>query len=227
MRVTCESSERLIHVGDQRHGFLSHSASGFDHQRSQPHSVFFLLHERAGTRFYIEHERVDPFCKLLAHDGGANQAYVFDCRSHVAQRIDLFVRRSNLRCLADQAHAALAEDFAKLRKRKRGVESWDRFELVQRSARVAEPAAADHRHSQAASSNNRRKNQRSLVPHSARGVLVYFFSGEFWERDDFARMQHRFCEARDFRSTQPANPGGHQPRSHLVIGNFPARVAGD
>src|SRR5262249_13754442 len=35
---------------------------------------------------------------------------------------------------------------------------------------------------------------------------------------------HRLCESRDFRAAKPANPGGHQPGRHLVIGNFSASV---
>jgi hypothetical protein len=40
-------------------------------------------------------------------------------------------------------------------------------------------------------------------------------------------MQHRFRESRCLGRVQSAQPRGHQPRGHLIIGNFPTRVGRD
>ncbi len=43
----------------------------------------------------------------------------------------------------------------------------------------------------------------------------------------FARIQHRFGKRRKLGAVYPADPHRHQPRGHLVIRYFPARIAGN
>ena len=45
--------------------------------------------------------------------------------------------------------------------------------------------------------------------------------------DDFAGVQHGFGKRGEFGAGKAANPGGHQPRGHLIIGNFVAGVGGN
>ena len=225
--VASETAERLVHVSDEGDGFFAHAFGGFDHQLGQADGVFFSLHEGAGAGFDVEHQRIDSFGKFLAHDGGADQANIFDRGGDVAQGVDFFVGGSDFGGLADQGHAAFAKDAAKIGQRQRGVESGDGFEFIEGAAGVAEAAAADHRNVEAARSDDWREDQRSLVANAAGGVLVHFFCGEFGESDDFAGVQHGFGQAGDFRSAEAADPGGHQPGGHLVVGNFAAGIAGD
>src|SRR5207248_11644883 len=118
------------------------------------------------------------FRQFLAHDGSADQANVFHGGGDVAQRIDFFVGRSDLRSLADQRHSTCRQDIANLFQRERGVESGNRFEFIERATGVAQAAAADHRHVQAAGGDDGRENERSFLADSASRVLIYFFSGQ-------------------------------------------------
>ena len=40
-------------------------------------------------------------------------------------------------------------------------------------------------------------------------------------------MQHSFGERGEFGAREATKPGSHQPRSHLIIGNFVASVGGN
>ena len=54
----------------------------------------------------------------------------------------------------------------------------DRLELVERAARVPEPAPGDHRHGRAARGDDRREQQAHLVAHAAGRVLVEHRAGQ-------------------------------------------------
>ena len=101
VRVSGKAAKWLVHIGDERDGPLAHALCGFDHQFGEPHGVFLLLHERAGTGFNVEHQCVNPFGQLLAHDGGADEADVFDGGSRIAQGVDFFVGGSDFGGLSD------------------------------------------------------------------------------------------------------------------------------
>src|SRR6266853_5103852 len=45
--------------------------------------------------------------------------------------------------------------------------------------------------------------------------------------EDFSGIEHHFGEGRELGAVHSANPHGHKPRGHLVIGNFPPGVAGN
>jgi len=45
--------------------------------------------------------------------------------------------------------------------------------------------------------------------------------------EDFSGVKHHLGECSEFGAVHAANPHGHEPRGHLVIGYFPARVAGN
>ena len=160
--------QRLIHIGNQRHHFLAHALPGFHHHLGQPDRVFLLLHKRPGACLHIQHQRIDALRQFLAHDGRANKPDIFDGRRDIPQRVDFLVCGCNFRGLPNQTHPAFAKNVAKFRKRQIHVESRNRFQLIERSARVSQPAAADHGNRQAACGNNGRENQRSFVAYPAR-----------------------------------------------------------
>jgi len=45
--------------------------------------------------------------------------------------------------------------------------------------------------------------------------------------EDFSGVKHHLGESRELGSVHAADPHGHEPRRHLVIGYFAARVAGN
>src|SRR6266849_7617351 len=154
IRMPGHAPERLVHVRDQRDHFLAHALPRLHHDFRESNGVFFLFHERAGTRFYIQDQRVNALGEFLAHNGSADQADVLNRRSHITKRIDFLVRRRDFRGLPDQAHAAFAEHAAAFFEREIDVESGNGFQFVERSAGVAEPAPADHRYGQTARGDN-------------------------------------------------------------------------
>ncbi len=92
---------------------------------------------------------------------------------------------------------------------------------------MAKAASADHGNGQATRSNNGSKDERSLVADAAGGVLVDLSAGKAREVEHFAGMEHRLGESGELGTIEAANPRGHEPGGHLVIGDFAARVTGD
>ena len=171
------AAERLVHVGDEGDNFFAHALACFDHDFGKDDGIFFALHEGAGAGFNVENERVDAFGEFLAHDGGADEADIFDGGCGVAKRVDFFVGRSDFRGLADEAHAAFLEHAAELFERKIYVEAGDGFEFIERAAGVTETAAADHGNGEAASGDDGSEDERGFISDATGGMLVDFFPG--------------------------------------------------
>ena len=106
--------------------------------------VFQLLHERAAAGLHVQHQRINSFCHLFAHDGGANQSRAFHRAGDVAQGIEFFVGGGDFGSLADHGAAALLQHAAKFRCGKLHIESRDRFQLVERTAGMSQAAATNH-----------------------------------------------------------------------------------
>ena len=186
------------------------------------------LHERARAGLHIEHERVDPFRQLLAHDRSANQYGLSTVAGNVAQRINFFIRRRDLapsaRSIAQPHSRSTARNSSSERLTSK---SGNRFQLVERAAGVAEPAAADHRHVKPGRRDDRRENQRRLVADAARRVLVHFLA------PGNRRNRALRPSAASLRSAPPSPRAttraatSHQPRRHLIIGNSICSVFGN
>ena len=69
----------------------------------QPPRVYRRLHERAVADLDVEHERVHARGQLLGHDARGDQRHRFHRPGHVAQRVELAVRRRQPVALADEA----------------------------------------------------------------------------------------------------------------------------
>lgn len=220
-------AERLVHIGDESDDFFAHALAGLDHDFGETDGIFFALHEGAGARFDVENESVNTFGKFFTHDGRADESDIFDGGGGVAEGVDFFVGWRDFGGLADKAHAAFTENTAKFFEGEIHVEAWNGFEFIERAAGVAEAAAADHRNGEAARCNDGRENERSFIADAAGGMLIHFFPGKIGEIDDFSGIEHGLGERGDLGTIQAAEPSGHEPGSHLVVGNFAARVAGD
>ena len=103
------------------------------------------------------------------------------------KRVELFVSGRNFRSLADQRAAAFFQNAAEVGERQIDVEPGNGFELVERAARVAEAAPADHRdvdgllserHDDVRGRNYRSDHERSFVADAARGMLIDFRAGQ-------------------------------------------------
>ena len=73
-------------------------------------------------------------------------------------------------------------------------EAGDRLELVEGAAGVAQAAAGDHRHVDAAGRGQRREHEAGLVADAARRVLVDLGAGELGEVEHLAGAHHRLGE---------------------------------
>ena len=95
-----------------------------------------------------------------------------DGRGHVAQRVEQLVGRHEVGRLPDDRHADVAHLRDELVERQLRAEPGDRLELVERAARVAEPAAAHLPERHAAGGDDRADRERRLVADAAGRVLV-------------------------------------------------------
>ena len=227
VRMAGHAAKRLVHVGNKSDDFLFHALAGFDHEFGEENGIFFALHEGAGTGFDVENEGVDAFGEFFAHDGGTDEADIFDSGSGVAQGVDFFVGGSNFGGLTDEAHAAFAEHAVKILQGEIYVEAGDGFELVERAAGVAEATTADHGNGEASGGGDGGENERGFVADATGGMLVHFSAGDAGEIEDLARAKHGLGERGELGTIDAANPRGHEPGGHLVIGNFAEGVAGD
>ena len=119
------------------------------------------------------------------------------------------------------------EDCLEFGERERGAIAGDGFQLVQRPAGVAEGAAADHGHGQAAGRGDGRDQEAGLVADAAGGVLV---DGDFAEaggRELFAGVAHGEGEGAGFVEREAAQTGGHEPGGELLGRDGAVGRAGD
>ena len=104
--------------------------------------VFERLHERAVADLHVQDDRVGARRELLRHDRRGDQRDDVHSRGHVSERVELLVGRHEIAGLADDREPDLAHLLHELVDRQLDPEARDRLELVERAARVSEPAAA-------------------------------------------------------------------------------------
>ena len=121
-----------------------------DHFCRELHFLLKCREERARAALDVDDETGEVFCQLLAHDARCDQRNHFHRRRRVAQRIHLPIGRHDLVALTE--HRAANSRHLPLRfvERQRRTKSGDRFQFVERTARVTEAAARHHRHRHAA-----------------------------------------------------------------------------
>src|SRR6185437_9201178 len=86
--------------------------------------------------------------------------------------MDSTVAGCDLRRLANHRAPQTLDLFARLREGEIGAKTRDGFELVERSAGVAERAAGHHRHRDADRGDERRENERHFITDAAGRMLV-------------------------------------------------------
>jgi hypothetical protein len=164
---------------------------------------------------------------LLAHDRGRDERQALDGGGHVAKRVELSVRRCDLGGLSDERDARLGEDLAELSQRQSDAEARDRLELVERAARMPEPATRDHGDVDAAGRHQWRDDETRLVADASRRVLVDLGAGQVGEVEDLPRPHHGFGEGDGLAIRHAAEVDGHGEGRRLVLGDLAGRVAPD
>ena len=158
--------------------------------------------------------------ELFGHDGRRDERQRIDRRRHIAQRIELFICRCQITGLPDDRNADLLYLLQELLCRERRFVAGDGFELIDRAARVTEPAPGHFCHLAAEARDDRRQNQRRLVAHAAGGVLVYRLCAKARQIDRVARAHHRVGQDCRFMVGHALVENCHCPGRHLVVGNF-------
>ena len=112
--VAGRAPERLVHVGDEGGHPLAHALADAEHGLGQGLRLVPPAEEGPVPALHVEDEGVDPLRHLLAHDRGGDEGQALHGGGDVAQRVELAVGGGDLRGLADEAEAAVAEDRAQL-----------------------------------------------------------------------------------------------------------------
>ena len=198
-----------------------------DHALGELLAVFERLHERAGADLDVQHDRMRAGRQLFGHDGGRDERQRVDRRRHVAQGVELLVGGGEIAGLADDGHADLLDLPHESVRRKRGLIPGDGFELVDRAARMAEPAAGHLGHLAAERGNDGRDDQRRLVADAAGGMLVDGLVAEAAEVDGVAGMHHGVGQHGRLMVGHALVEDGHGEGGHLIVGNGAVRKAPD
>ena len=219
-------AERRVHVGQQRDDLLP-GARPHAHERLRERArARLVLHERPAADLHVEHEPVDPLGELLREDRRHDERDALDGRRHVAERVDALVGGGDLARLPDHARAharrrSAAKRSAEMSVRKPG----DRLELVERPARVAEPAAAHHGHRHAARGDERREAEAHLVADAAGRVLVDLEPGDAERSSTRPEWSIASVSATVSASSRPRKKTAMSQRGHLVVRERSVHVA--
>ena len=191
--------------------------------RASSSRVLAAGHERAGAGLDVEHERVEALGELLGEDRRDDQRDRLDGAGGVARRVEAAVGGCEVGGLADDRAADVAHHALDHLGRGRRRVAGDRVELVQRPAGVAEAAAADHRHRDAAGGEDRREHQAHLVPHAAGRVLVDHGLVEV-PVQDAAAVAHRRGQREPLLGVEAFEEERHRQRADLRVADSPPSV---
>ena len=135
----------------------------------------------------------------------------------------LAVGRRDLGGLSDHRAADVVELLARFGQREVGAEAGNRFELVERTAGMAERAARHHRHDDAGRRDERREDDRHLVADAAGRMFVDARTAEVREVETLAAGDHRVGERGRLGAIEAVEKTRHEQRRHLVVGHVAAR----
>ena len=209
--------QRLIHTADQGHRRLACQGAHIHHDLRQMNAVLQILHQRAAPGLDIQHNRVRPGRQLLGKDGGNHQRNRVHGGGHIPQRVQRLVRRRQMSRLPHYSHAGflhLAQEFLL---RQADPKPGNGFQLVQRTAGMAQTPAAHLRHRRAAGRHQRRQHQRGRIPHATGGMLVHLDARDGGQIRHVAGIPHGQGELRGFLIRHAVQPDGHQQRRQLII----------
>ena len=216
-RVADREPQRLVHIGDDRNAFASDEFADRNHQMRELFRFVNRLHERACAGLDVEHNRVRACCQLLGHDAGCDQRDAADSCGDVAQGVHFLVRRNEVARLSDDRDADLVYDLLEPLHRLFDAHARDRFELIERSARMSEPSAAHFGNRPAACRDKRRNDERRGVAYAAGGMLVDLYAAQIGKIDHVAGVHHCHRQLRGFAVGHAVEYHRHLERRHLII----------
>ena len=164
--------QRLAHVGDQGAGPAAEGDGGLDQQAGQRFGLGALGEEGAVAGLDVEDQGGGAGGELLRQDAAGDQRERADRAGLVAEGVEAAVGRSDLAGGDADRHPVAAEEIEAAPAVEVERQAGDRFQLVGGAAGVAEAAAGEHHHLDAADGEDRRQHQRHRVGDAAGGVLV-------------------------------------------------------
>ena len=218
-------AERLLHAGHERERGAIREPADLDHRLRQLDAALQVVHDRAAAGFHVQHDRACAGGDFLGHDRGDDQRQAVDRAGHVAQRVERLIGRGEVGGLSDDGHTDFAHLPDKPVHRDIDARAGDALDLVERSAGVAQAAAAHLGDFCAAGGAQGRDDQRRRIAHAAGRMLVHAHAADAGKIGHFAGMHHGEREVARFFGGHAVKPGGHQQRGQLVIGNGSLRRA--
>ena len=218
-RVPDGVAERLRHVRD---GDVRGATPSARQRQARPREhlgILRRLHERPRSRLDVEQDQIGVHGELLRHHARGDQRDRRHRRGGVAQGVQLPVGRDEVRGLRGDG----APDIHHLRRdlvgRQVRPQPGDRLELVQRAARVSQPAARQlgDRHPERRRDGCER--ERHAVGHPAGRVLVDRGTTEVAERHRVARIDHRPGQRERLVVVESPQQARHEERRGERVGD--------
>ncbi len=212
--------QRLIHIGDHSR----HSAPGISadlhHLLCQSPGICLALHEGAAARLHIQHNGICPCSQLFAHDGAGNQRHIIHGCSHIPQRIQLLVRRGQVSSLAHNGNPDAIYIFNESLRSQCSGKAWKAFQLIDGSARMAQPPSTHLGHRNSAGRSHRPQRQRGLVPHASGAVFIHLNSMDAGQIQHISAASHGHGQRKGLPFRHFLEKYGHHQGRNLIIRNF-------
>src|SRR5215213_5178744 len=189
--------------------------------------LLFFAHERTIADFDVDDHSIETGSAFLGNDGSDDQRYRLNSRSCIAQRVHLLISRRQLSSLSGHRITDLVENLFELSRTKSNTIAWNRLELIERAASVAQAATGDHRHTNSTRRHERRDDDRGLISNSAGRMLICFWFGNVRKVENVAGVEHGFRQSLLLRLVHAVEVDGHEERADLIVGNAAAGDACD
>ena len=193
------------------------------HAVARPLGVLRRLHERPAARLHVEQDQVGADRELLRHHARRDQRDRRHRRRRVPERVEVAVRRNDVRCLRRDGAPHLAPpavrtprapDPSAARGSPRACRGSHRCGRAPGRRAWPRRSRAPRRSARRRASRRRRRPRSSACPPSdARSA----------ERQRRSRVHHRARHGERLRVVEPVDEGGHQERrgqlvAHLALG---------
>src|SRR2546430_13118951 len=124
--------------------FCSLRFANTKHRFPEPLRFVTRLHECAFAESYVEHKPIEIFRQLLAHDARYDKRPRRHRPGDIAQRVEFFVRRTNLRTLSNHKNADVLQLFDRAPVIEVHIEAGNAFEFIERATSDIQTTPGNH-----------------------------------------------------------------------------------
>ena len=162
----------LGHICEQRSCWAARAVGGLHQGPRQGLGRRAVGHDCTRANLHVEHQSFGRFSQFLGQDRRRDQVNAVHGARDIAHAVEQLVRRGEIIRSRDDGASNLGRDLLHPLERYFGSVARDCFKLVERAARMAQPAARDHQYIGAAGGQSRRQGQRHAIAHTAGGMFV-------------------------------------------------------